>query len=67
VLSVNHRLALASSIRPSALAKKSFSIANWPILACRSLTLGPFTALRSAAGTKEGGDFQVFAAATGKD
>jgi hypothetical protein len=38
-------------MRQSAPAKKSFSIANWPILACRSLTLGPFTVLRSAAVT----------------
>ena len=48
VLPVNHRFALASWVRPSAPAKKPFSIANWPILACRSLTIGPHTALRSA-------------------
>jgi hypothetical protein len=41
VLGIDHRFALASSIRPSATAKKSFSIASCPIFACRSFTLGP--------------------------
>src|SRR3954453_5340529 len=45
VFGIDHRFALASSIRPSATAKKSFSIASWPIFACRSFTLGP-SALR---------------------
>ena len=39
------------SIRASAPAKKSFFIANWPVLACNSFTLGPFTAMRLAAVT----------------
>src|SRR3954469_16736895 len=45
VFGIDHRFALASSIRPSATAKKSVSIASWPIFACRSFTLGP-SALR---------------------
>src|SRR6478752_3643198 len=35
---IDHFFALAPSIRPSAPAKKSFSSASWPILACMSLT-----------------------------
>jgi hypothetical protein len=38
---VDHRFALASSMRASERAKKSFSGVNCPILACMSLTLGP--------------------------
>ena len=41
VLPVDHRLALAPSIRPSADSKKSFSIVSFPILACSSATVGP--------------------------
>jgi len=41
VLVIDHRLALASSTRPSARSKKSFSNANWPIFACNSLMSGP--------------------------
>jgi len=33
VVAIDHRLALASSMRPSARSKKSFSNASWPILA----------------------------------
>ena len=44
VLRIDHRFALASSIRPSATAKKSFSIASCPIFACRSFRLGPSAA-----------------------
>src|SRR5262249_61102095 len=41
VLGIDHRFALASSIRPSAMDKKSFSMVSCPIFACRSLMLGP--------------------------
>src|SRR5262245_2357453 len=49
VLGIDHRFALASSIRPSAMDKKSFSMASCPIFACRSLTLGPWAFCFSAA------------------
>ncbi len=45
---VNHRFALASPMRPSAPAKKSFSKANCPILACSVFTSGPASRLSAA-------------------
>src|SRR5680860_926697 len=48
VCRIDHRLALASSLRPSATAKKSFSKANWPLLACSNLMSGPCSRLSAA-------------------
>src|SRR5664280_3123375 len=42
IFPVNHFFALGSPMRPSALDKKSFSIASCPILAWSSFTFGSF-------------------------
>src|SRR5271169_1237511 len=48
---VDHLFALGSAMRPSATDKKSFSIANCPILPCNSLTSGPDASCLSLANT----------------
>ncbi len=51
MLLVDHFFALGSPMRPSAPDKKSFSIANCPILACSSLMSGPVSAFLSLENT----------------
>ena len=46
----DHRFALASPTRPSAISKKSTSNASCPIFACISFALGPCSAPRFSAG-----------------
>src|SRR5208282_1489431 len=48
---INHFFALGPAIRPSAPDKKSFSMANCPIFACRALTSGPVSSCLSLVNT----------------
>ena len=51
VATVDHHFALASSMRPSATDKKSFSKVSCPIFACMSLIVGPVSFLAPRAKT----------------